>query len=117
MNDQEMDMIREAYANFNAREADKVLANMHPDVQWANGWEGGYVQGRNDVKNYWIRQWKEIDPVVKPTGFLERPDGTLEVSVHQHVKDLQGELLFDGPVKHIYTLEDGRIKMMRIEKA
>jgi len=35
--------------------------------------------------------------------------------VHQNVKDLQGGLIFDGLVKHIYTFQDGLIKTMDIE--
>ena len=52
---------------------------------------------------------------MEPTGFNERPDGTLEVMVHQIVKDLQGNPVFDGTVKHIYTLQDGLLRRMDIE--
>ena len=47
--------------------------------------------------------------------FNERQSGSLEVEVHQKVKDLQGNSIFDGTVKHIYTFEDGLIKTMDIE--
>ncbi|WP_262497617.1 hypothetical protein [Flavobacterium pallidum] len=39
------------------------------------------------------------------------------MKVHQNVKDLQGNVLFDGVVKHIYTFEDGLLKTMDIELA
>jgi hypothetical protein len=32
-----------AYTPFNARDLDAALSAMHPDVEWANGMEGGYV--------------------------------------------------------------------------
>jgi hypothetical protein len=48
-------------------------------------------------------------------GFKEREDGTLEIAVHQTVKDLQGNLMFDGTVKHIYTIQDGLLRRMDIE--
>ena len=48
-------------------------------------------------------------------GFAERENGSLEVKVHQNVKDLQGNLMFDGMVKHIYTFQDSLIKTMDIE--
>jgi hypothetical protein len=113
---QYQDLIMKAYSAFNARDIDKVLLAMHPEVCWSNGWEGGYVNGHEEVRNYWTRQWKELDPNVNPTGFKERQTGNLEVEVHQIVKDLRGNLLFDGPVKHIYTFENDLIKKMDIEK-
>lgn len=110
------DLIRKAYTAFNKRDIDQVLTTMHPDIHWPNGWEGGYVNGYDEVKNYWTRQWKELDPMVEPTAFNERQDGRLEVKVHQKVKDLQGNLLFDGIVKHVYTFRGDLIANMEIEK-
>jgi hypothetical protein len=109
-------MVKKAYADFNDRKISEVLSAMHPCVQWSNGWEGGYVTGHNEVADYWTRQWKEIDPYVEPLDFEERENGILEVTVHQIVKDLQGNVIFDGHVKHIYTIDDGLIKKMDIEK-
>ena len=116
MTTQTQDLIKKAYSAFNARDTDTVLSTLHPDVRWSNGWEGGYVQGHDEVRNYWTRQWKELDPNVQPVGFKERPDGQIEVEVHQIVKDMQGNVLFNGIVKHIYTIDDGLIKSMEIEK-
>ncbi|MBO9198888.1 MULTISPECIES: nuclear transport factor 2 family protein [Niastella] len=116
METQYADLIQQAYSAFNARNIDQVLSAMHPQVRWANGWEGGYVNGHEEVRDYWTRQWKELDPRVEPTGFKQRPDGRLEVEVHQIVKDVQGALLFDGTVRHIYSFSDGLITRMDIEK-
>ena len=64
---------------------------------------------------YWQRQWTELDPHVKPVGFNERVNGTLEVEVEQLVKDLDGHVLFDGRVKHIYRINNGLLQQMDIE--
>lgn len=109
-------LISKAYAAFNARNIDAVLEIMDAEVHWPNGWEGGYVQGHDEVKNYWIRQWKELDPNVEPIAFKEKQDGQIEVEVHQIAKDLNGNVLVDGIVKHIYTIKNGLIKNMEIEK-
>ncbi|MEJ7658561.1 MAG: ketosteroid isomerase [Hymenobacter sp.] len=69
----------------------------------------------HEVRAYWLRQWQELDPKVEPTGIRERADGRLEVAVHQVVHDLQGQVVFDGPVKHVYTLQEGLLKQMDIE--
>ena len=66
---QEIELLRRLYAGFNAREMESVLAAMHEDVLWANGMEGGYVNGREGVRAYWTRQWATIDPHVEPVAF------------------------------------------------
>lgn len=108
-------IIRNAYDAFNNRNIDGVLLVMQPDVQWPNGWEGGYMQGHNAVRDYWTRQWKEINPRVTPVSFKETSDSRTEVTVHQVVKEMQGTVLLDGMVKHIYTIKNGLIAKMEIE--
>ena len=112
---QYQDLINTAYAAFNARDIDKALSVMHMKVRWPKAWEGDYVTGHEEIRQYWTRQWKEINPQVEPAAFNVRQDGSLEVEVHQVVKDLQANMVFDGTVKHVYTFEDGLIKMMKIE--
>lgn len=109
------DLIYKAYSAFNERNIDKALSTMQPDVQWSKAWEGGYIVGHDEIHQYWTRQWTEINPKVDPVGFDKRENGSLEVKVHQNVKDLQGGLIFDGLVKHVYTFQDGLIKTMDIE--
>lgn len=116
MTNKYQNLIEQAYAAFNARNIEEVLKTMDPEVNWPNGWEGGYVKGHEEVRNYWTRQWKEIDPKVEPVAFKERDNGEIEVEVHQTAKDLQGNVLFDGMIKHVYAIESGLIKNMEIEK-
>jgi hypothetical protein len=115
MEKQIQDLIKKAYAAFNARDIGGALTTMHPDVHWPKAFEGGYVIGHDEIRKYWTRQWTEIDPNVEPIGFSDRPNGVLEVKVHQKVKDLQDKLVFDGIVKHVYSFEDGLIKTMDVE--
>jgi len=109
------DLFKKAYAAFNARDIDTALSTMHSDVEWPKAFEGGYVTGHDEIRKYWTRQWAEINPTVEPVAFHERQNGTFEISVHQAVKDLQDNLMFDGIVKHIYTLQDGLLRRMEIE--
>ena len=108
-------LIEKAYADFNNRDIDALFEVMIPDVEWPNGWEGGYMIGYDEIRDYWTRQWKEIDPIVKPLAFRQLPNGQLEVEVLQTARDLSGHLLFEGKVKHIYAFENGLIKSMEIE--
>ena len=43
-------------------------------------------------------------------------DGRIAVEVHQVARNLGGEVLWDGRVRHIYELRDGLVARMDIEK-
>ena len=107
------DLLRSAYAAFNARDIDGALALMHPDVDWPNGMEGGRELGYDAVRAYWARQFGLIDSHVEPESF-EEVDGKIVVQVHQVVRDLDGALLSDQQVQHVYTLRDALIARMDI---
>ena len=51
----------------------------------------------------------------RPTGVKERENANLEVEVQQLVKDPEGNIIFDGKVKHVYSFDNGLIKAMGIE--
>jgi hypothetical protein len=108
-------LIEKAYDGFNSRDIDSVLPLMHPNIHWPKAFEGGYVVGREEIRTYWTRQWGEINPIVNPISITERPNGKVEVLVHQLVKDLDGKVIFDGDVKHIYDIQDDQLLKMDIE--
>lgn len=111
------EVLRYAYAAFNARNVDAALATMHPDVDWPNGMEGGRVVGHKAVREYWTRQWTLIDPRVVPVSFTPLDDGRMAVDVRQVVHDSAGRLLLDQPVRHVYRIEDGLVREMEIQDA
>lgn len=107
-------VIRAAYDAFNRRDIDAALAGMTPDVAWANGWEGGYVHGRDEVRAYWTRQWAQLDPRVTPLSVRTAADGRTMVAVEQRIFDRNGELLRASTVMHAYTFRDGLVARMEI---
>ena len=107
-------LVSKAYTAFNNRNIDDVLALMSKDVAWPNGWEGGYVYGHEAVRDYWTRQWEAINPRVIPVTFTPLADGRIDTTVQQTVKDLEGNVIFDGPVHHVYTINNGLITTMEI---
>lgn len=115
MNSNHTDIIKKAYIGFNSREIDAVLSLMHPDIHWPKAFEGGYVVGHEAVRDYWTRQWTEISPNVVPIAITERPDGKIEVEVDQLVKDMEGNILFNGKVKHIYVIKNNLLYSMDVE--
>jgi ketosteroid isomerase-like protein len=110
------DLLTRIYDAFNARDIDAVLAVMHPDVDWPNGWEGGRVHGHQGIRDYWTRQWAAIDPSVEPIGFATDEAGRTVVKVHQMVRDLEGNVMAEGVVEHVYLVEAGLIKSMEIRE-
>jgi hypothetical protein len=111
------DLLIKIYEAFNRRDIDTVLAEMHDDVDWPNGMEGGRVHGREAVRQYWLRQWSQIDPRVEPQGFRTDPTGGTIVTVHQIIRDLDGKLLADKTLQHVYLIRDGLIHSMEIREA
>ena len=109
-------LLKQTYQHFNERDIDATLAMMHPEVDWPNGMEGGIEHGHEAVRNYWTRQWKVLDPHVDPVEFRGESGGQINVTVHQVVHDLEGNLLVDQIIHHIYTFEQGLIKTMEIQK-
>ena len=105
-------LIAEAYSAFNDRDIDRALALMTENVSWPKASEGGSVTGKREIRAYWTRQWAEFDPHVEPVEIFEHEAGKTHVKVHQLVKSLRGEVLFDGEVLHIYTIANGLIERM-----
>ena len=62
-------LLQQAYAAFNDPDIDAALATMHNDVVWPNGMEGGSIYGHSGVRDYWLRQWRLINPHVEPVRF------------------------------------------------
>jgi ketosteroid isomerase-like protein len=108
-------LIRDLYTAFNARDIDAVLAYMDPSVDWPNAWEGGRLQGHDEVRAYWTRQFAAIDGHVEPTEIAQDGDRTI-VTVHQTVRSLEGELIDDRTVTHTYTTRDELIVRMDVDE-
>ncbi len=109
-----LELLRAAYAAFNARDIDAAVLLMTPDVAWPRAFKGGFVRGPDEVRAYWMEQWREIDPKVEPLAFHPEDGGRILVEVHQVVRDLVGTLLADERVGHRFTMEDGLIRGMEV---
>jgi ketosteroid isomerase-like protein len=120
--DEDVELLKRLYDRFNARDVDGVLTALADDVVWANGMDGGHVQGREAVRAYWTRQWAMVSPRVEPVGFRRTQDGAIIAEVRQSVRDLEGKPLQgqthglkDKTVGHIFRLQDGKVARFDIE--
>jgi len=107
-------IIEQAYSAFNKRDIDGALALMMEDVSWPKASEGGKIVGKEEIRSYWTRQWGEFDPHVEPLAMTEEDGDKIRVRVHQLVKSLQGDVLADREVLHVFTMKSGLIAAMDI---
>lgn len=108
------EFVQNLYDNFNKREIETVLSIIAEDVKWANGMEGGFIYGRDNVREYWRRQFEVFSPQLEILKSEIDENGRTVVTVHQIVKDLEGNVLADKTVKQIFTLENDLIKTYEI---
>ena len=105
-------IIEQAYSAFNNRNIDSALALMTQDVSWPKASEGGRITGKEEIRAYWTRQWGEFDPHVEPLTITEEDGGRVRVRVRQVVKNLEGDVLSDSEVLHIFIVNNGLIAAM-----
>jgi ketosteroid isomerase-like protein len=110
----QIELLRAAYAAFNARDIDAAVSLMTRDVAWPQAFKGGFVRGPDEVRAYWTEQWSEIDPHVEPIAFHPEDAGRILVEAHQVVCDLAGAIMADERVGHRFTIGHGLIRGMEV---
>jgi glutamate synthase domain-containing protein 3 len=106
--------LQDLYDAFNKREIETIISSMRPDVKWANGLEGGFVYGRDAVRDYWTNQFKSIQVELETLKFETDENNRNIVTVHQIIKDVEGNLLADATIQQIFTIEDRLISLYEI---
>ncbi|MDQ3710852.1 MAG: nuclear transport factor 2 family protein [Acidobacteriota bacterium] len=106
--------LMQIYRAFNKREIETVLSFVQPDVKWANGIEGGFVYGRDAVREYWRKQFEVVQPQLEPLKFERDENKRHVVTVRQIVRDMSGNLVLDQTVRQIFTIENGLISVFEI---
>jgi ketosteroid isomerase-like protein len=106
--------LQQLYESFNQRDVEVVLASLQPDVQWANGMGGGFVHGRDAVREHWLKQFQALRPHLVPQCFETDEQGRALVTLHQTVHDIDGNLLLEQDVQHRFTFRDGSIALFGI---
>ena len=106
--------LQNLYEAFNKREIETIISLMHPDVKWANGMEGGFVYGRDQVREYWRKQFEIIQGQLEPLDYETDENNRNIVTVQLVVRDLEGNLLLEKTVQQIFTIENGLISLFEI---
>ena len=108
------ELLQHLYAAFNEQDVDRAFEVIHPDAVWANGMEGGLLNGHQDIREYWLRQWSYITWQVRPMRFEMTDPENIVVEAHQILRDLSGNIVSIRDLQHIFEIEDGLIKKMGI---
>ncbi|HEY0050269.1 MAG TPA: nuclear transport factor 2 family protein, partial [Pyrinomonadaceae bacterium] len=108
------EFLQNSYDAFNKREIETLISQMRPDVKWANGLEGGFVYGRDQAREYWTNQFRDIQPERETLKFETDENKRNIVTVHQIIIDLQGNVLAEATVHQIFTIEDELISLYEI---
>ena len=109
-------LLKKAYYAFNTRNIDAALAMMHPNVTWSNGMGGGYVQGHDELREYWSKQWSMVDADVEPVTITVDGKDKIVANVRHVVRDLHENIIEDEMLQHTYLIEDNLIKHMDVAK-
>lgn len=86
-------------------------------VSWPKASEGGEIVGKEEIRAYWTPQWAKFDPPVELLAISKEDGGRTRVRVHQVVKSLEGNVLSDSEVFHVYTVKRGLIAAMNLGDA
>ena len=106
--------LQNLYEAFNKREIETIISLMQPDVKWANGMEGGFVYGRDAVREYWLKQFETMRSQLKPLEYETDENNRNVVTVRIVIRDLEGDLLLEKTVQQIFTIENGLISLFEI---
>ena len=106
-------LLRRLYDAHTRRDIEAALAGLTADVAWPNVAKGIVLHGRDEVRAYWTDQFASIDPHVEPRSIAAggSPDEVV-VRVHQVIRSLDGALLRDGEVTHVFTFRDDLVCRM-----
>jgi NAD(P)-dependent dehydrogenase (short-subunit alcohol dehydrogenase family) len=107
-------LVRRAYHAFNSRETEAAVALMDPEIDWPNVPQGGFIHGRDRVRDHWREQFAQADPYIEVADISEKADGRVEARVRQIVHRRDGGAVSDDPQVHVFTIENDRIKRMEV---
>lgn len=79
-----------------------------------NGMDGGFIFGRDDVREYRRAQFELIRSQLEPLKFERDDNNRSVVTVHHIVRDRRGELLTEMTNRHLFTVENDLVVLFEI---
>jgi hypothetical protein len=83
-------LLTRLYKAFNDKDVVTLVEGMHPAVSWPDLLEGGRIEGRAALADYWARQFLLVTPEATPVEMRELSDDRVLVRLHYFVKAAEG---------------------------
>ena len=112
--DERTAMLEELYRALNGHDVDAFLKHLAPGVDWPDEAGGDRVHGRDAVRAYLQKQWKEIDPTDEPMRINIARDGSAHVLVDRLVRAPDGKILQNLKVEHVFEFDGAFISRMTV---
>ena len=106
------DLLLQAYAAYNAQDAEALLARISDDVDWPDG--AGRLHGKEQVRAYWTERRTRTRTHDEPLSISELDDGQAAVYIHQVVRPLDRSPISRGHFLHMHRIEGDLISRMDI---
>ncbi|SSC25815.1 SnoaL-like domain-containing protein [Klenkia terrae] len=90
-----------------------MVARLHPQVDWPEPWSGGRLRGPAAVAGHLADQRRDVRFTVVPLHVVQTHQAAV-VTVHQVVRDADGDPLSDTTVLHTLTLDDGLVRRLDV---
>jgi ketosteroid isomerase-like protein len=105
-------VVREGYEAFNARDIERAIRLMRPDVVWPDAVNGGFVHGHEGVRRHWEDVFDRFDPQIDLEDLGTGPAGTWVAQVRQTTRSDQGTQ--EDLLTHVFQFENGRIRRLDV---
>ncbi len=117
MTDAAADVVVRLHAALDRRDLDAVMVLMHPDVRFENFLDGGELVGLVEVRAFYQRLFDTLSPGFDVLATEILPDGRVRIDMQVAVHDRSGHLWSDSRSGAVYSLADGLVTGVVLERA
>ena len=110
----ERSLLAKAYEAYNARNPVALGALLHENAEWPNSLEGGILQGRAAVVDYFARQFDLMQLDARQVTVREEPPARIVLDIQYAVRSRDGQLWSDTRAVLAYDFADGLILRMTV---
>jgi ketosteroid isomerase-like protein len=107
------ELLLEAYAAYNRRDSDALLALVSEDVDWPDG--SVRLHGKAELRAYWTHQWAVTRTHDEPVEITDLAPDRNVVRIRQVVRALDGTKISEGSFDHMHRFKGGLIARMDIQ--
>ena len=106
-------LLTRLYEAFNDKHVVTLVEGMHPAVSWPDLLEGGRIEGRAALADYWARQFLLVTPEATPVEMSELSGDRVLVRLHYFVKAAEGGGVWaDEITTNTFTFDGDQIVRM-----